>query len=486
MFIKSRSSSKPKKLPPGPIKLPFIGNLHQLSGGPMPLHRILHHLAAKYGPIMHLNFGHSPTVIISSPEIAFEIYKTHDLVFSNRPATAVAKKFSRDGLSIAFCNYGEQWRQMRKLASLELFSMKRVNSFSWARKAETDILVQTIRNYCFSKQQTVNLSEMFLCLNNNIIGQLAFSKRFSSEGECNRSKHHDLITEIIHLFGAFFIEDLFPWLSWMDVITGMQAKSNAIYKKLDEFLEREISEHRLSSDDDNSRHEEDFVDVLLELQRNSNLGFTITRDQIKVILMDIFVAGTETSALLLEWVMSELIKNPRVMMKANDEVRTVVGNKGKVEEDDLKRLEYLGFVINETLRLHPPVGLLVPRENAEDCIISGYDVPKKTTVMVNAWALGRDPKLWENPDIFNPERFVESPINYKGNHMQFIPFGAGRRICPGIQLANATIMTALANILYHFNWKLPNEMPGEDIDMTEVSGFNNRKKSPLILMATPK
>ena len=187
-----------------------------------------------------------------------------------------------------------------------------------------------------------------------------------------------------------------------------------------------------------------------------------------------------------EWVMSELIKNPGVMMKANDEVRKVVGNKGRVEEDDLKRLEYLGFAINETLRLHPPVGLLVPRESAEDRKINGYDVPKKTTVMVNAWALGRDPKLWENPDIFCPERFEGSPINYKGNHMQFIPFGAGRRICPGIQLAMATITTALANILYHFDWKLPNEMPGENIDMTETSGFNNRKKSPLILMATPK
>ncbi|KAM0937052.1 putative premnaspirodiene oxygenase [Dioscorea sansibarensis] len=326
---------------------------------------------------------------------------------------------------------------------------------------------------------------MFLCLSNNIIGQLAFSRRFSTEGECNRSEHHDL-REIIQLFGEFFIGDFFPSLRWVDVITGMQAESNAVFKRLDEFLEREIDDHRLNSDDDNSRHGEDFVDVLLDLRRNSNLGFPITGDQIKVILTDIFIAGTETSAMISEWVMSELIKNPRVMMIANDEVRKVVGNKGRVEEDDLQRLEYLGFVINETLRLHPPIGLLLPRESVDDCKISGYDVPKKTTVMVNAWALGRDPELWENPDIFYPERFHGSPINYKGSHMHFIPFGAGRRICPGIQLGMATIMIALANTLYHFDWKLPNEMPGENIDMTEVSGFNNRKKSPLLLMATPK
>ncbi|KAH7652973.1 Premnaspirodiene oxygenase protein [Dioscorea alata] len=453
----------------------------------MPLYRIVHGLAAKHGPIMHLYLGHIPTIIISSPDLALEIFKTHDIVFSNRPTSAAAMKFSLGGLSIGFSNYGERWRQMRKLASLELFSMKRVNSFHWAREAETDILIRTIHDYCCSKKQTVNLSEMFLCLSNNIIGQVAFGRRFSTEGKCNRSEHHDLIRDIFQLFGEFFIGDFFPWLSWMDVITGMQAKCNAIFQRLDEFLEREIEDHHLSSDDDhNSQHGEDFVDVLLELQRNSNLGFPITRDQIKVILTDTFNAGTETSALILEWAMSELIKNPRVMMKANDEVQKVIGNKGRVEEDDLQRLEYLGYVINETLRLHPPLGLLLPRESAEDCKISGYDVPKKTRIMVNAWALGRDPKLWENPDIFLPERFYRSSINFKGNHMQFIPFGAGRRICPGIQLGIATIMIALAKILYHFNWKLPNEMSGEDIDMTESSGFTNRKKSPLILMATPK
>ena len=198
-----------------------------------------------------------------------------------------------------------------------------------------------------------------------------------------------------------------------------------------------------------------------------------------------FLGGTDTSAATLEWAMTELMRCPLTMKKVQDEIRNVVGNKGKVEESDLQHLQYLKLVICETLRLHCIAPFLLPRESRKDCKIVGYDIPENTRVLVNAWAIARDPKLWKNPEIFMPERFEGSTINYKGQHFEFIPFGAGRRICPGMQLGVVAVEIALANILYHFNWELPSGMCYEDIDMTETFGAVLHKKIPLLLKAKP-
>ncbi|KAJ0974854.1 hypothetical protein J5N97_016819 [Dioscorea zingiberensis] len=479
--------SRRRNLPPGPMKLPIIGNLHQL--GHLP-HRSLHRLSATHGPLMHLQLGQIPTLIVSSPELASQILKTHDQVFCNRPSTPAFLKFTYGGLDIAGAKYGDHWRQMRKLCMVEIFSARRVHSFKRVREEEVHVLIQSIRRCC-SRSEAVNLSEMLLCMSNNITGRQAFRKRFSNVGECNRSELHDLMRETIEVAGELSVGDFFPCLQyWVNVITGFQGKLERSFKRVDELWEREIGEHCLLSDlsDDPSHdQEEDFLDVLLKLSEDhANLGFSLTRDHIKAILADVFFAGTETTAATLEWALSELMRNPRVMKKAKDEVYRVVGEKkGKVvEESEIQQMHYLKCVINETLRLHPLGPLPIPRESMEECRIHIYDIPRKTRVFVNAWAIGRDPTSWENPEIFFPERFEGSVINYRGHHLQFIPFGAGRRMCPGMQLGIANIEIALANLLYHFNWELPNKTSKMDINMTESFGISVRKKLPLVLMAT--
>ncbi|XP_039146023.1 cytochrome P450 71A1-like [Dioscorea cayenensis subsp. rotundata] len=477
-------SRRRRKLPPSPQRLPVIGNLHQL--GELP-HRSLRRLAEKYGPLMHLQLGQIPAIIVSSPEVASEVMKTHDLAFCSRPATPVMMKFSYNGSDMAFTKYGEHWRQLKRLGTLEILSMKRVQHFRNVREEEVHVLIQNIRRSC--SQEPVNLSEMFLCMSNNIICREVFGKRFSDDGQCNRSEHHDLVLEIIELMGGFFLADFFPSFKWLSVVTGLQGKLERNFKRMNEFFEREIEEHSLSMKNDlgrDDKEEDDFVDVLLKSQKDStNLGFSLTRDQIKGVLLNMFLGGTDTSAATLEWAMTELMRYPSIMKKAQDEVRSVVGNKGKVDENDLQHLQYLKFIINETLRLHCIVPLLIPRESRQDCTLFGYDIPKNTRVFVNAWVMARDPKSWHNPEVFMPERFEENAINFKGQHFEFIPFGAGRRICPGIQFGVAAIEIALANILYHFNWELPSWLSYEDIDMTETFGLVLHKRSPLVLMARP-
>jgi len=199
-------------------------------------------------------------------------------------------------------------------------------------------------------------------------------------------------------------------------------------------------------------------------------------------LQDIFSGGGETSSSVVEWGMSELVRNPRVMEKAQEEVRRVYGNKGYVDETELHQLTYLKSIIKETLRLHPSVPLLVPRENRERCQINGYEIPSKSRVIINAWAIGRNPEYWTEAESFKPERFLNNSIDFRGTDFEFIPFGAGRRICPGITFAIPNVELPLAQLLYHFDWKLPNEMKNDELDMTESEGITLRRKNDLYLI----
>lgn len=178
-----------------------------------------------------------------------------------------------------------------------------------------------------------------------------------------------------------------------------------------------------------------------------------------------------------------MLRNPRILRRAQTEVRDLFRDKGKVDEDGLHELKFLNCIIKETLRLHPPVPL-IPRESRTNVEINGYHIPVKTKVTINAWAIGRDPKHWTEAEKFYPERFLDSSINYKGTDFEFIPFGSGRRICPGIAFAMANIELPLAQLLYHFDWKLPKGMKNEDLDMTEDYGLTSRRKRHLFVVPT--
>ena len=507
ILFKVSKKSKPQisipKRPPGPWKLPLIGNLHQLVGS-LP-HHSLRDLAKKYGPLMHLQLGQVSMLVVSSPEIAKEVMKTHDINFAQRPHLLATRIVTYDSTDIAFSPYGDYWRQLRKICVVELLSAKRVKSFQVIRKEEVSKLIRIINS---SSRFPINLRDRISAFTYSAISRAALGK------EC---KDHDPLTaalgEITKLASGFCLADLYPSVKWIPLVSGVRHKLEKVQQRIDGILQIVVDEHRerMKTTGGKLEEEKDLVDVLLKLQQDGDLELPLTDGNIKAVILvstlaltpfdfillkslihssfivfqDIFGGGGDTVSTAVEWTMAEMMKNPEVMKKAQAEVRRVFDGKGNVDEAGIDELKFLKAVISETLRLHPPFPLLLPRECREKCKINGYEVPVKTRVVINAWAIGRYPDCWTEAERFYPERFLDSSIDYKGADFGFIPFGSGRRICPGILFGIPVIELPLAQLLFHFDWKLPNGMRPEDLDMTEVHGLAVRKKHNLHLIPIP-
>ncbi|XP_057743961.1 cytochrome P450 83B1-like [Arachis stenosperma] len=475
-FFQKQKTFKNKAFPPGPRGLPIIGNLHQLDDSSLYLQ--LFELSKKYGPIFSLQLGLRKAIVISSPELAKEALKNHDREFAGRPNLIGQQKLTYNGLGITFSPYNEFWRETRKICVAHVLSSSRVSSFSSIRKFEVKQWIKKISSHASSKKVT-NLNEMILSLTSTIICRIAFGRRYEDEG-VERSRFHDLFNECQAMLGGFFVSDYIPFLGWIDRLNGMHARLNKIFKELDKFYQEVIDEH-MDPNRDSSKGE-DIIDVLLQLKNQRSFSFDLTINHIKAMFMDILVAGTDTTAATTVWAMTALIKNPRVMKKVQDEIRNFGGQKDFLEEEDIQKCIYFKAVMKETLRLHVPVPL-VPKETNKTCIIQGYKIPSKTIVYVNAWAIHRDPEAWKDPYEFYPERFLGSDIDFLGQHFEMIPFGAGRRICPGMHMGLASLDLILANLLYSFDWGLPEGMKKEDIDTQVLPGLTQHKKNPLYLIA---
>ncbi|TMW86351.1 hypothetical protein EJD97_021511 [Solanum chilense] len=472
----SPSNTQKRLLPPSPTKLPIIGNLHQL--GSLP-HCSLHQLSNKYGPVMLLHFGSKPVIVVSSVNAARDIMKTHDLVWSNRPKSSITDKLFYGSKDVAFTSYGEDWRQIKSMFMFHLLNNKRVQSYRRVREEEISNMIDKIRQQCDS---VIDIRDVLSCMTSNIISRVAIGRTYN-EGETGIAVKA-LLEELLVLTGTFNIGDYIPWLKWLNKINGMHCRVKKVAKDLDAFLESVIEERVIRNKKGGCSVGEaiDFVGILLEIQNGKETGYTLQRDTLKALLLDAFVGGTESVYTSLEWTMTEVLMHPRVVKKLEDEVREIGQGKTEITEDDLGNMHYLKAVIKESLRLHPPNPLLLPRESREDVKLLDYDIPAKTQGLINAWAMGRDPLLWDDPEEYRPERFLNSDIDVKGQNFELIPFGAGRRGCPGITFATIINELALARLVHKFNFALPKE---EDLDMTECNGLSVRRKLPLFAVATP-
>ncbi|XP_051133847.1 salviol synthase-like [Andrographis paniculata] len=459
-------------LPPGPRKLPVIGNLHNLISF-RPTHRVLANLASKHGPMMHLQLGQISTVVVSSPDVAKEFLKMHDITFANRPSLFATNITCYGNSDIAFAPYGEYWRQLRKICTVELLSSRQVQSFRPLREEEFSNLCEWIAS---KERSTINLTEKISLTTCDMVMRACLGNKTEEH-----TKFVSLVKEGVDIAAGFYLVDVYPSFAWFGTINGFKARVEKVHRQADKILGKILEDHKVAGSQNKQR--QDLADVLLKFHKDSGHELQLTDDNIKAVLQEMFDAGIETSSTTTEWAMAELIKHPRVLKKAQDEVRQVFGEKGFVDESEFDKLKYLKLVIKETLRIHPPVPLLLPRENYEACEINGYKLPAKTRVLVNAWAIGRDPKIWKDADSFIPERFLDDiSVDYTGKNFNYIPFGSGRRICPGMSFGLANIELPLAMFLYHFDWVLPEGMKPENVDMAETFGITARRKDPLYVI----
>uniref|UniRef100_A0ACD5XSG8 Uncharacterized protein n=1 Tax=Avena sativa TaxID=4498 RepID=A0ACD5XSG8_AVESA len=492
LFLKAvlgRRRSRKYNLPPGPKAWPIIGNLNLI--GTLP-HRSIHALAKQYGPLVQLQFGSFPVVVGSSVEMAKFFLKTHDVVFTDRPKTAAGKHTTYNYCDITWSPYGAYWRQARKMCLTELFSAKRLESYEYIRREEVLALLRDLnRGAAAAGGRPLVLKDYLSTVSLNVITRMVMGKKYLEKEVRDESgavittpdEFKWMIDELFLLNGVLNIGDSIPWLDWLD-LQGYIKRMKKLSKMFDRFLEHVVDEHserrRL---DGESFVAKDMVDVLLQFASNPDLEVKLNREGVKAFTQDLIAGGTESSAVTVEWALSELLKKPEVFTKATEELDRVVGRGRWVTEKDIPSLPYMDAIVKETMRLHPVAPMLVPRLSREDTSIGGYDIPAGTRVLVSVWTIGRDPELWDSPEEFMPERFLGSKLDVKGQDYELLPFGSGRRMCPGYSLGLKVIQVSLANLLHGFEWSLPD---GVELSMEEIFGLSTPRKFPLEAVVEPK
>ncbi|XP_066341257.1 dolabradiene monooxygenase-like [Miscanthus floridulus] len=475
--LKSLLVTKPKlNLPPGPWTLPLIGSIHHLVTSPS-IYRAMRDLAQKHGPLMMLRLGEVPTLVVSSPETAQAITKTHDVTFADRHLNATIGVLTYNGTDLVFGTYGERWRQLRKITVLELFSVARVQSFQRIREEEVARFMQSLAASA-GAGATVNLSKMISRFINDTFVRESIGSRCKYQDD-----YLDAFDTAVRQTSVLTVADLFPSSRLMQILGTAPRNALKCRNRITRILEQIIQEQVEAMDRGEKTAHESLIGVLLRLQKEASLPVELTNDTIVALMFDLFGAGSDTSSTTLNWCMTELMRYPATMAKAQAEVREAFKGKTRITEDDLAGAEliYLKLVIKEALRMHCPVPLLLPRQCRETCQVMGYDIPKGTSVFINVWAICRDAKYWEDAEEFRPERFENTNLDYKGTNYEFLPFGSGRRMCPGANLGLANIELALASLLYHYNWKLPDGVKPEDVQVWEGPGLIAKKKTGLIL-----
>ncbi|KAG5063523.1 hypothetical protein AAZX31_02G166100 [Glycine max] len=471
------------RLPPSPFALPIIGHFHLLK---LPLHRSFQKLSNRYGPLIHIYIGSTLTVVVSSSEIAKEIFKTHDLSFSNRPANVAINYLTYNSSDFGFAPYGPYWKFMKKLCMSELLNGKMLDQLLPVRQEEIHrfLLMMKLKGEAC---EVVNVGDEFLKLTNSIVMRMAIGKScFRNDDEAH--KVTERIKESSKVSGMFNLEDYFWFCRGLD-LQGIGKKLKVVHERFDTMMECIIREHEEARNKSTEKDApKDVLDALLSISEDQNSEVKITRDNIKAFLVDMFTGGTDTTAVTLEWSLAELINHPTVMEKARKEIDSIIGKDRMVMEIDIDNLPYLQAIVKETLRLHPPSPFVL-RESTRNCTIAGYDIPAKTQVFTNVWAIGRDPKHWDDPLEFRPERFLSNEnesgkmgqVGVRGQHYQLLPFGSGRRGCPGTSLALKVAHTTLAAMIQCFELKAE-EKGGYCgcVDMEEGPSFILSRAEPLI------
>ncbi|KAH0684038.1 hypothetical protein KY285_021517 [Solanum tuberosum] len=483
------SNKKGKSPPKVAGSWPVIGHLHLFSGSNLP-HKTFGLMADKYGPIFTVKFGAHQVLVVNDRKIAQDCFTTNDKALASRPKALVVELLGYNYAIFGLCPYGPYWREMKKIVVLELLSNRRVQMLRHIREFEVKTSIKTMYER-WSKEKMndssnfvrIEMKQWFENLAMTIIIRMLFGKEHDFE-EGKRARN--VMTNFFKLLGAFVVADFIPSLRWLD-IGGYEKEMKKNAKEIDYILEKWLVEHKnkRSCGENKCEDDKDFMDIMLSLFEDAmdeDLAGFDADTIIKSTCLSMLAGGSDTIIVALTWTLSLLLNNPHVMKKAQEELDIQVGKNKLVDESHINSLVYLQAIAKESLRLYPPGPLSAPHESIEDCIVGGYNIPKGTRVLFNLWKIQRDPTVWPEPDLFKPERFLTThkDIDVKGNHFELIPFGAGRRICPGISSTLVLLHLTLANVLHAFEITRPSDEP---IDMTASFGT---KTTPLEVLIAPR
>ncbi|CAD6253756.1 unnamed protein product [Miscanthus lutarioriparius] len=472
-----------RPLPPGPRGWPVLGNLPQVGSHP---HHTMCALAKEYGPLFRLRFGSAEVVVAASARVAAQFLRAHDANFSNRPPNSGAEHVAYNYQDLVFAPYGSRWRALRKLCALHLFSAKALDDLRGVREGEVALMVRELARHQLAPVVLGQVANV--CAINTLARATVGRRVFAVDGGEEAREFKDMVVELMQLAGVFNVGDFVPALAWLDP-QGVVGKMKRLHRRYDDMMNGIIRERKAAGEG------KDLLSVLLARMREQQPladgeDSRINETDIKALLLNLFTAGTDTTSSTVEWALAELIRHPDVLKKAQQELDAVVGRDRLVSETDLPRLTYLTAVIKETFRLHPSTPLSLPRVAAEECEVDGFRIPAGTTLLVNVWAIARDPEAWPEPLQFRPGRFLpggsHAGVDVKGSDFELIPFGAGRRICAGLSwgLRMVTLMTA--TLVHALDWDLADGMTAGKLDMEEAYGLTLQRAVPLMVRPAPR
>ncbi|XP_061343160.1 cytochrome P450 CYP82D47-like [Gastrolobium bilobum] len=491
-FISRRRTAAAGKAPPEASGAwPLIGHLHLL-GGSQPPHITLGNMADKYGPVFTLRLGVHRTLIVSNWEMAKECFTVNDKAFASRPKSVAFEVLGYNFSMLGFSPYGSYWRHVRKIATMELLSTKRIEMLKNVIESEVKAAIKGSHSFWLkmnksgSQKAASEMNKWFGDIILNVMFRLMLGKRFGDHEESERIQKP--LRDFFDLSGSFVVSDALPYLRWLD-LDGREKQMKRTAKELDSYVRVWLEEHKRNRNcgEGEWKGKHDFMDTLLSIVDDEGEGFDgcDANTIVKATCLALILAGTDTTTGTLTWALSLLLNNREVLNKAIHELDTQIGRDKMVVESDLQKLEYLQAILKETLRLYPPGPLSLPHESMEDCTVGRYHVPAGTRLLTNISKIQRDPLLYMHPLEFRPERFLTThkDIDVRGQHFELIPFGAGRRMCPGLSFALQTMQLTLATLLHGFDIVTPD---GGPVDMLERVGLTNIKASPLQVILTPR
>ncbi|CAN0908680.1 Geraniol 8-hydroxylase [Linum grandiflorum] len=481
LLLRSLSKKTRSNLPPGPSRLPIIGNLHNLGDKP---HQSLAQLAKIHGPIMSLKLGQVTTIVASSPAVAKEILQKHDQVLSDRHLTKAFCAHDHHKFGLSVLPVGPKWRNLRKVCNTHLFSTLKLDSNQDLRRTKVEELLESVGQNA-REGKAVDIGRAAFRSSFSFMSRAVISLDLTDEESEDVAEFKEVTRSLLDEAGKPNLGDYFPVLGSMD-LQGIERRMSSHVGKVLNLFGRIIDQRleKRKSEKEAYVSANDMLDTLLDIggDGENGDGASMDLDLIKHLFLDLFVAGTDTTSSTLEWAMVEMLRNPVTYAKAKEELDQTIGKGNHLHERDILRLPYLQAIVKETFRLHPASPLLIPRTAGADVEIYGFTVPKGAQILVNVWAMGRDPDTWDNPTSFMPERFLGSEIDVRGSSFELVPFGGGRRICPGLPLAMRMLPMMLGSLVHWFDWTVEDGVKGESLDMEEKFGISLQKAKPLVIV----